>query len=187
MPRRAGSNTGDLRSLALASARALLESEGAADLGLRAIAREAGVTAMALAHHFGDKNGLLEAIAREGWLELAEALARTGDGGLAAAMRILLEFAEARPRLLQLMLRPDLLDHLAAARDRCLGEWGRACGAAANGADPVAAISWGWALGLAEILVARAAPEDVLQHGVLSDVTGAIATGALGRGPSRSR
>lgn len=179
MPRRAGSNTGDLRSLALSTGRALLESAGPADLGFRAVAREAGVTAMALAHHFGDKNGLLEAIAREGWVELAGALARAGDGGLGPAMRVLLEFAEARPRLLQLMLRPDLVCHLSAVRDRCIVEWARACGAAPGDAAPVAAVSWGWALGLAEIVVARAAPPDVLQQSVLTDLAAAIASGAI--------
>jgi AcrR family transcriptional regulator len=159
--RRSGPGTEDLRSLALRVGMTLLEQSGPDNLSLREVAREAGVTAMGLAHHFGDRNGLLEAMAREGWQNLCERFAPIPAGAQRAALASLMDFAQARPGLLGLMRSPDLAPHLDGTISQCLGHWFRVCGgAAATKADLV--ISWSWALGLVDVVTARMAPSACL-------------------------
>lgn len=66
---------GDLRRALIDAARHILETEGPEALSLRAVAREAGVSPAAPYHHFKDKNELLEAVADQGFDELADDLA----------------------------------------------------------------------------------------------------------------
>lgn len=65
---------GDLRRALVEAAERILENEGPSALSLRAVAREAGVSAAAPYHHFKDKNELLAAIAQEGFEHLAQAM-----------------------------------------------------------------------------------------------------------------
>jgi AcrR family transcriptional regulator len=71
---------GDLRRALVEAADRLLEREGANALSLRAVAREAGVSAAAPYHHFKDKNELLAAVARLGFDKLAEAMRKAIAG-----------------------------------------------------------------------------------------------------------
>ena len=90
--RRSGAGTEDLRALAMRVGMTLLEQSGSDNLSLREVAREAGVTAMGLAHHFGDRNGLLEAMAREGWLHLCALFLALPAGAPREALATLVEF-----------------------------------------------------------------------------------------------
>ena len=65
---------GDLRVALVRAAVAAIEEAGLAALTLRSVARRAGVTHTAAAYHFGDKAGLLTAIAVEGYRRLGDAL-----------------------------------------------------------------------------------------------------------------
>jgi AcrR family transcriptional regulator len=67
---------GDLSRALVQAGRRILETEGPQALSLRAVAREAGVSPAAPYHHFKDKSDLLEAIAKEGWMELGVAVAK---------------------------------------------------------------------------------------------------------------
>lgn len=71
---------GDLRRALVEAAERLLDREGASALSLRAVAREAGVSAAAPYHHFRDKNELLMAVAHQGFEELAEKMREAADG-----------------------------------------------------------------------------------------------------------
>lgn len=74
---------GDLKRTLVRAARAQIAQGGAAALNLRALAREVGVTHPAVYRHFADKEALLEAVAQEGFSELADALhesVRDGQG-----------------------------------------------------------------------------------------------------------
>lgn len=66
---------GDLRSVLLAVAAQEIDRVGVAKMSLRELARRAGVSHAAPAHHFGDKTGLLTALATDGFRILHE---RTG-------------------------------------------------------------------------------------------------------------
>jgi AcrR family transcriptional regulator len=81
------SGTGGVRGALLAAAREELTAKGTSGISLRAIARRAGVSHAAPKHHFGDRAGLLTALAVEGFRRLLVALehaASTAPDALAA-------------------------------------------------------------------------------------------------------
>lgn len=107
---------GNLRESLVQWGIALLHEVSLDQLSLRQIARCAGVSAGAPAHHFGDKDGLLAAMAAQGFRELV-ALRRSylaplpADdlrGRLQALVRGYVEFAQANGALFELMLGPGL-------------------------------------------------------------------------------
>ena len=67
---------GDLREALVAAASRLLETEGAAALSLRRVAREAEVSHTAPYRHFKDKHELLEAVAASGFRALERRLSQ---------------------------------------------------------------------------------------------------------------
>jgi AcrR family transcriptional regulator len=107
---------GRLREALLAAALELVREQGAAALSLREVARRAGVSHAAPAHHFGDKAGLLTALAIEGFRLFAAAqragAARGGDdpqrrfGWLGWAYVM---FAAEHRAYFEVMFRPELL------------------------------------------------------------------------------
>jgi AcrR family transcriptional regulator len=66
---------GDLRPALLRAAVATIGEVGAASMSMREVARRAGVSHTAATYHFGDRGGLLTAVAAEGYRLLGEALA----------------------------------------------------------------------------------------------------------------
>lgn len=103
---------GSLPSDVLVHARAQLERDGAAALSLRGVAKATGVFPTAISHHFGDREGLLAALAAEGFADLRAAFVGALARGQAprAALRALLAayvaFAHAQPATFQLMFSP---------------------------------------------------------------------------------
>ena len=77
---------GDLKAVILAKAAGLVAERGADGISLRELAREAGVSHAAPAHHFTDRRGLFTALAAQGWRLLAEALADARPDFIAAAL-----------------------------------------------------------------------------------------------------
>src|ERR1700761_4999963 len=65
---------GDLKAVILAKAATLVAERGADGVSLRELARVAGVSHAAPAHHFTDRRGLFTALATEGYWLLAAAL-----------------------------------------------------------------------------------------------------------------
>lgn len=66
---------GDLPTALRVAAVELIAERGPAGFSLREVARRAGVSHTAPAHHFGDRAGLLSSVATEGFTVLAEAMA----------------------------------------------------------------------------------------------------------------
>jgi AcrR family transcriptional regulator len=118
---------GNLRRALLAAAVEAVEESGPAGLSLRDLARRAGVSHAAPAHHFGDKAGLLTALAAEGYHLLATALdrARAETGSLLEVGVAYVRFAVEHRAHFEVMFRPDLYNRedpeLAAARERAAG------------------------------------------------------------------
>jgi AcrR family transcriptional regulator len=116
-PRAVGEHfAGDLRQALLDAAVATLDEVGADGLSLREVARRAGVSHAAPAHHFTDKAGLLTAVATEGFRMLVTYLADADPGGagqpvdqLPALGRAYAQFAEDHPGRFEVMFRPGLL------------------------------------------------------------------------------
>ncbi|MEU6041984.1 TetR/AcrR family transcriptional regulator [Streptomyces griseus] len=111
---------GDLRRAILTAALDVITTEGPATLSLRDLARRAGVSHAAPAHHFKDRTGLLTAVAAEGYALFADAL--TGAPDLRERGVAYVRFAATHPAHFQVMFQPDLYrtddPDLQAARAR---------------------------------------------------------------------
>jgi AcrR family transcriptional regulator len=159
---------GDLRREVLRAALEVIDESGTAGLSLRDLARRAGVSHAAPAHHFGDKAGLLTAIAAEGFDLLADALVDTrhkgGDFYDVGATYV--QFAVHHPAHFEVMFRPDLYHStdaaLAAASDRAARELheGMATLAAAADFDPErgAIAAWAFVHGFATLWLTGVLP-----------------------------
>lgn len=111
---------GNLRATLLEAAEAELSEKGVEGVSLRGIAKRAGVSHAAPAHHFGDVNGLLTALAAAGFERFVCVVGERqdragGDAGrqLQAAGLGYLDFALAQPALFQLIFssrRPNFAD-----------------------------------------------------------------------------
>jgi len=116
-PAKAPYHHGNLRSALLAASLEAIREQGVAELSLRDVARRAGVSHAAPAHHFGDKAGLLTALATEGFERFAQAqrdarerggvdpIARFSWTGWAYVM-----FADQNREYFEIMFRPELLN-----------------------------------------------------------------------------
>ncbi|MEE4493396.1 TetR/AcrR family transcriptional regulator [Streptomyces sp. BE230] len=115
---------GDLRRALLAAALDVIRTEGPAALSLRDLARRAGVSHAAPAHHFKDRTGLLTAIAAEGYGLFADALADAPDLRERGVRYV--RFATEHPAHFQVMFQPDLHraddPDLLAAKERATAE-----------------------------------------------------------------
>lgn len=115
---------GNLRPALLAVAAEAIAESGPAAVSLRDLARRAGVSHAAPAHHFGDKAGLLAALATEGYDRLADALdaARIRTGSILEVGVAYVKFAVDNRAHFDVMFRPDLYPagdpDLTAAQDR---------------------------------------------------------------------
>lgn len=94
----------------------ILEEVGAAQLGLRAITRAAGVSHGAPRRHFPTHRALLAAIAARGFADLIERFAKAEVGARTPREQLermaaeYVEFAGERPEMFTLMFRHDLLE-----------------------------------------------------------------------------
>lgn len=109
---------GDLRAVLVEEAVATIEESGLDALSVRSLARRAGVSHAAPAHHFGDRHGLVDAVVGEGFLRLRDALQRALDAGespveVGVAYS---RFALDHPRLFALMFGPVQEPESAATR-----------------------------------------------------------------------
>ncbi len=97
---------GDLRAALLSAAWTAVTKKGLESLSLRSLAETLGVSHAAPAHHFKDRNALLEALRAEAFRRFADAIeagAKTGElDGMGVSY---IRFAMEHPRQMQLMLR----------------------------------------------------------------------------------
>lgn len=110
---------GNLRAALIEAGLQALERTDASDLSLRAIARDVGVSANAAYRHFADKQGLLSAMAAEGFRRFSaaqqEALRQepqgTGTTCSTATGHAYIAFAQAHPALYRLMFGHLFSEH----------------------------------------------------------------------------
>ena len=154
---------GDLRAALLHAAEAELAERGVEGFSLRSVAKRAGVSHAAPAHHFGDAQGLLTALAAEGFRQfLAAQATREAQADpdpaaqLVAAGLGYVDFAMTRPALFRLLWqseRPDFgdgdLGPAAIAAYQHLVEQVTAAGGSST-ADEAAV--WAIAHGLADLM-----------------------------------
>lgn len=163
---------GNLRLALLDAAEEELSEKGIERFSLRGVAKRAGVSHGAPAHHFQNAIGLLTALATRGYQQFIQAqdkrerqAANNPKARLAASGLGYLDFATENPALFQLMFsssRPDKSDvHLAQAADEAFDKLVHHI-AGITGANPhedpdaMAAViaAWGVVHGLADLLIA---------------------------------
>lgn len=112
---------GDLRAALLREAEAELAEKGAEGFSLRGVARRAGVSHAAPAHHFGDTAGLLTALAAEGFRRFLAMQRRRMERAEGPRARMLasglgyIDFALSAPALFRLMFASGRTDWRDAA------------------------------------------------------------------------
>jgi AcrR family transcriptional regulator len=145
----AGYHHGNLRDAILVAAASVIAREGVSALSLRAIATGLGVSHTAFRRHFGDREGVLNALAVQGHRWLAEELRAAQAGEFLDVGVAYVRFAVTHPGHFTVMFRPDLLDNhdpeLAAARAEAFAPLSAGV-STFNPPDPVAAQVAGWGL-----------------------------------------
>jgi AcrR family transcriptional regulator len=124
VPAKAGYHHRNLRHTLIESGKQLLETQGLPAFSLRMAARTAGVSQTAPYHHFADKDGLLAAMAADGFARLATEMEAAAPSGVRAVMTAFTRFARANPQMFRLMFSSDPASRPAGAElksafDRC--------------------------------------------------------------------
>jgi AcrR family transcriptional regulator len=156
---------GDLRAALLSAAEDELAERGMEAFSLRSVAKRAGVSHAAPAHHFGDAQGLLTALAAEGFRQFLAAQAareavadKDPASQLVAAGLGYVDFAMARPTIFRLMWqsnRPDFaVPELAQASRAAFQHLVDQSMAAGGRSTADEAGVWAIAHGLADLLAA---------------------------------
>lgn len=179
---------GDLRRALIDAAVEAIGEAGPSALSLRAVAKRAGVSHAAPAHHFGDKAGLLTAVAAEGFDRFADALdlAWEATGDFIDVGAAYVRFAIDHRPYFETMFRPELLHgddpDLRKAEARSAAALHQGTGEAAPEAEfnTTALAAWSLAHGFAELLVAGNFPPEVRRDPTAAFKAVAAATG-LGR------
>jgi AcrR family transcriptional regulator len=105
---------GDLHDALVKTALELIKEKGVSGLSLREVARRAGVSHGAPAHHFKDKSGLITAIATQGFLVLNEQVKGLSTSGNDLIMNFrqagmaYVRFAANNPAYFEVMFQPAL-------------------------------------------------------------------------------
>jgi len=143
---------GDLKAVILAKAATLVAERGADGISLRELAREAGVSHAAPAHHFTDRRGLFTALAAQGWRMLADALDTARPDFIDAALAYV-RFALGHPGHYAVMFDRSLVNpddpELKAAQDAAGAELADGVGTLKDErakADPQGAALAAWSL-----------------------------------------
>ncbi|MER5311439.1 TetR/AcrR family transcriptional regulator [Streptomyces sp. NPDC002773] len=177
---------GDLRQAVLAAALDVIAADGPGALSLRDLARRAGVSHAAPAHHFKDRTGLLTALAAQGYDLLAGALAAAPDLRERGVRYV--RFATEHPAHFQVMFQPELLraddPDLLAAKERASAGLRAGVAELRDVADPRAAgiAAWSLAHGFATLLLThnvRDALGDRDPEEYFRTLTGLLFTGQL--------
>ncbi|MFC9385257.1 TetR/AcrR family transcriptional regulator [Streptomyces venezuelae] len=185
---------GGLRQAVLAAALDVIAADGPGALSLRDLARRAGVSHAAPAHHFKDRTGLLTAVAAEGYELLAEALAATPDLRERGVRYV--RFAVEHPAHFQVMFQPELLraddPALLAAKERSSAELRAGVGTLTDVPDARAAgiAAWSLAHGFATLLLTRNVTGAVAERDpeeYFRALTGLLFTGQLPPGKTQKR
>ena len=172
MRKQDGYHHGDLPTALVTAALEIIDESGVTALTLRAAARLAGVSHAAPAHHFGDKRGLLAAVAEEGFRLQVEHMQRCVEEApdhalprFRAVGSAYITFATAHPARFRVMFHAELadksnypgLDEVAAASLSMLHDGIVECQHAGfvrpGDPWPIALLAWSSVHGLASLAI----------------------------------
>ncbi len=159
---------GDLPAALRSASAELIAERGPSGFSLREVARRAGVSHAAPAHHFGTTTGLLTSVATEGYTHLAAAFDNAGEGiidpvaRLTALGKAYVSVALSRPGHFTVMANKDLVDQddpdFDEASKGCYAQLLSAIEALAATHNPdldingAAALTWSSVHGLAQLI-----------------------------------
>ncbi|SDI42368.1 DNA-binding transcriptional regulator, AcrR family [Sinosporangium album] len=156
---------GNLRRAIMDAALAAIDESGPTGWSLRELARRAEVSHAAPAYHFGDKSGLLTAVAAEGYELFADALERASDHALEAGVAYV-RFAVNHRSYFAVMFRPELYraddPAVRTARERAggvLANTARTLAPTPAQTRTATIAAWSLVHGLAELWLNGALPE----------------------------
>lgn len=177
-----------LREAVIEAALDEITAVGPARLSMREIARRAGVSHAAPAHHFGDKRGIFTAIATEGFVLMREQAEPwvTRPNALLNAGLSYVGFAATHPAHFEVMWRPDLYDSenpaMQSARERAFDILYRSVEQGLGGGDPdqvlgTSIAAWSVVHGFAALLLSGNLPPELTGDfdAMATLVTGGIA------------
>lgn len=157
-----GYHHGDLRRTIVAAAVEAIGESGFDGWSLRELARRAGVSHAAPAHHFGDKAGVFTAIAAEGFALLADALEAAEPDFLAVGLAYV-DFAATHPVHFGVMFQPNLyrtddeaVRQAEARAGDVLRKGARAVTKPTSGPEHTALAAWSIAHGFASLWIGGA-------------------------------
>jgi AcrR family transcriptional regulator len=125
--RKDGYHHGNLDAALLEIATRLIDEEGVGAVTLRRVAEKAGVTATAAQHHYGDKEGLLRAIASVSFKDLLSILTTASkysedpESNLRSVVGAYARFAVANPERFRFMFEAGYLDPILSPVSANLG------------------------------------------------------------------
>lgn len=169
---------GDLRAVILSETARLVAERGADAVSLRQLARDAGVSHAAPAHHFTDRRGLFTALAAEGFRLLAKALTEARPRFVDAALAYV-RFAIGHPGHYAVMFDRSLVDpadpELLAAQAESGAELSRGVGTLQDPhatSDPAGAELAAWSLvhGFAMLWLNDAVPAEIADTDPMASV-----------------
>jgi AcrR family transcriptional regulator len=162
---------GNLAQALLLGAAEVIAEVGPSQMSLREVARRSGVSSAAPVHHFGDKAGLLTALAAEGFQLLAQTLGDTSErtGSFVEMGAAYVGFAVSHRAHFEVMFRPDLYNARApeivagnrAAAQHLYGPAAKLLNAADDPRDAGVA-AWSLVHGLATLIINGNLGEDAL-------------------------
>lgn len=191
---------GNLRQAVLDRAVETIAEKGPTGFSLRSLATDIGVSHTAPRHHFGNRRGVLTAVAAQGFSTLAERLVevRRADKGFLEAGVTYVQFAVDFPAHFEVMFMPDLLDstdpELAEAKAAAFAELQGGVDQMSQAGrieDAAAAVvaGWGIAHGIATLELTgnleSAGLRDLISNGDIAEITRRSA-GMLYGSPPRS-
>ncbi len=159
---------GDLRTALIEAGLRALQTTSAAELSLRQLAREVGVSATAVYRHFPDKRALMAALATAGLERLAQAQQAAAEvqpqHAFAATGRAYVRFALANPALFRLIFSHSCPEETTVFGDslaaRMLRDNAAAIAGDVQAARQLVVQSWALVHGLAMLMLDNQLPAD---------------------------
>lgn len=163
----------DSRTALLRAMELVVLEKGSRNLSLREVARTAGMSHAAPGHHFGDKEGMIAAFAREGFARFAETMAAGDPDNLSGAAYI--RFARENPAHFDVMFRSGLdTSKYSGLAEGAHGTFGALKSAVAEAqaaghrpdlpTDILALRAWSLVHGLASLIVDKQLDDVVEEH-----------------------
>ncbi len=172
----------DSRTALLRAMELVVLEKGSRNLSLREVARTAGMSHAAPGHHFGDKEGMIAAFAREGFARFAETMAAGDPDNMRGSAYI--RFARENPAHFDVMFRSGLdTSKYSGLAEGAHGTFGAlvqsVAEAQAAGIQPdapteiLALRAWSLVHGLASLIIDRQL-DDVVDEDEIDEVIQAI-------------